>query len=107
MKGSPCVVLQLRPSEPVSFLHWVVCCVRIFLPKGARHVLTMTAAREFALSLLLLVGATEEDAGGTILQRGVEIAAQTLEVSSRPGFWQRRAQAMPSLLALAKRRPGR
>ncbi|KAL8447528.1 hypothetical protein Emed_004316 [Eimeria media] len=46
---------------------------------GARHELTLSAAREFALSLLLLIEVTAEDAGGSILQRGIEIAFQTLE----------------------------
>ncbi|KAL8274728.1 hypothetical protein Esti_001333 [Eimeria stiedai] len=46
---------------------------------GARHELTLSAAREFALSLLLLIEITREDAGGSILQRGIEIAFQTLE----------------------------
>ncbi|KAL8428389.1 hypothetical protein ACSSS7_007249 [Eimeria intestinalis] len=46
---------------------------------GARHELTLSAAREFALSLLLLIEITGEDAGGSILQRGIEIAFQTLE----------------------------
>ncbi|CDJ52090.1 hypothetical protein, conserved [Eimeria brunetti] len=46
---------------------------------GTRHVLTMTAAREFSLSLLLLIEYRKSDAGGTILQRGVEIATKTLQ----------------------------
>lgn len=48
--------------------------------KGTRHVMTLTAAREFSMSLLLLIKATKKDAGGTILQRGVDIASQTLQV---------------------------
>ncbi|CDI85070.1 hypothetical protein, conserved [Eimeria praecox] len=46
---------------------------------GTRHALTMTAAREFSLSLLLLIESRKSDAGGTILQRGVEIATKTLQ----------------------------
>ncbi|KAL8440499.1 hypothetical protein Efla_002376 [Eimeria flavescens] len=46
---------------------------------GARYELTMATAREFALSLLLLTELTGRDAGGSIVQRGVEIAFQTLE----------------------------
>ncbi|CDJ69234.1 hypothetical protein, conserved [Eimeria necatrix] len=46
---------------------------------GTRHVMTLTAAREFSMSLLLLIKATKKDAGGTILQRGVDIASQTLQ----------------------------
>ncbi|CDJ58176.1 hypothetical protein, conserved [Eimeria maxima] len=46
---------------------------------GTRHMLTMTAAREFSLSLLLLIESRKSDAGGTILQRGVDIATKTLQ----------------------------
>ncbi|CDJ34924.1 uncharacterized protein EMH_0022870 [Eimeria mitis] len=52
---------------------------RSTLRRGTRHVLTMTAAREFSLSLLLLIESRKRDAGGTILQRGVDIATKTLQ----------------------------
>ncbi|OEH80167.1 hypothetical protein cyc_00247 [Cyclospora cayetanensis] len=50
---------------------------------GARHTLTMTAAREFSMSLLLLIDATKNESGGVILERGIEIASKTLEWQTR------------------------
>lgn len=49
--------------------------------KGSRHELTMAAAREFAMSLLLLAESRGSDGGSQILQRGVEITFETLQVT--------------------------
>lgn len=72
--------LTLRSlADPARVIFAAVSSLFLFL-KGTRHVLTMTAAREFSLSLLLLIESRKNDAGGTILQRGVEIATKTLQV---------------------------
>lgn len=52
--------------------------------QGARHELTMTASREFALSLLLLKSLKDEDDGGILVDKGVEIMSQTLRVRNIP-----------------------
>ena len=64
-----------------SFFICDTLCLVVVTAQGARHELTMGAAREFAMSLLLLVEFTNDDACGTILQRGVEIVYQTLQVT--------------------------